>query len=377
MKIDYIAEKALFLAWITFTWITFPIHSFLAQKKTKTQKNQKRVLVIPQLSRIGDIVCSTGVFLNIKENYPDSFLAVLVSKKAVGILKWNPRIDEIILIEDYSFLSLIRKIQKSNFDYGINLSATSKNTCLFVWGHITNRIKTIVENPPITEHLTDWMCNFKLLYKNHTYLPAHHVALLKFLGITNPKDKKEIFLSNSAEEKAKEWQKKFTEETKIVGVSITAGNKIKELGDEKFETLINEILKIKDIIVVCIGSKNDRDRIEYLVSKINNPKFTAETNWTLEELPSLIKKLSLYIAVDTGPIYIAHALNVPLIDIVGPCDGLEQPPKDEISLQVLPRNNIKPSSFVFKKRGTKEEIANALKETRVEDILEAVNKLLK
>lgn len=240
-----------------------------------------------------------------------------------------------------------------------------------------NRIKTVVENPPITEHLTDWMCNFKLLYKNHTYLPAHHVALLKFLGIKNPKDQKEVFLSPLAEKKAELWRTQFSTETKIVGVSITAGNKIKELGDEKFQTLISEMLKIKDVAIVCIGSKNDATRIKNLVNKINNPKFTEETNWSLEELPSLIKKFSLYIAVDTGPIYIAHALKTPLIDIIGPVDPKEQPPKDKISLRVLPRNNVKPSSFVFKKRGTKEEVKKALDETNVEDILNATKKLLR
>ncbi len=377
MNTKNLPEKGLFILWITTTFFTFPIHIFFAKKKAKKLKTQKRVLVVPQLTRIGDIVCSTGVFLNIKLEDPNTFLAVLVSKKAVGILKQNPRIDELILIEDYSFFGLIRKIQKTNFNFGINLSATSKNTCLFVWGQIANRIKTIVETPPITEQLTDWMCNFKLLYKNHTYLPTHHIALLKFLGIPNPKDQKEIFLSSAAEEKAKVWRENFDPETKIVGLSITAGNKIKELGDEKFESLINKILLIDNVAIVCIGSKNDKERIEKLVGKIGNKRFMGETTWNLEELPSLINKLSLYIAVDTGPIYIAHALKIPLIDIVGPCDPREQPPKDEQSLQILPQHNIRPSSFVFKKRGEKKDIKKALEETYIEDILNAVEKLLK
>jgi ADP-heptose:LPS heptosyltransferase len=103
--------------------------------------------------------------------------------------------------------------------------------------------------------------------------------------------------------------------------------------------------------------------------------FFKAVNFTLEELPSLIKRLNLYIAVDTGPIYIAHALKVPLIDITGPCDSNEQPPNDELSIQVRPPPYIKPSSFVMKKPGKPAEHEKALESTHVEDVFLAIEKL--
>jgi ADP-heptose:LPS heptosyltransferase len=368
-------KKAVFIIIIFITWIFYPILNLISKKKINNIK-QKRLLFIPQYSRIGDIVCSTPVVYNIKEYYPDSYIVALISKKALGILKNNTRIDKIILLEDYTTWGLIKALRKENFNWSINLSATSINTCIALWSLIPNRIKTVVETPPITEKLTDWMSNYKLLYKNHTFLPQHHINLLKFLNINDPKLTKEVFTTPETEVKAESWRKSIPDNLKIIGISISAGNKIKELGDDKFEILIKKILQDNNNHVVIIGSKADKPRIDSLVGRINNTRCTEATNFNLEELPSLMKRFDLYIAVDTGPIYIAHTLGIKLIDIIGPVDPNEQPPNDSRSIQVLARNNIKPSSFVFKSRGTQEQIKSALDNTYVDDIYEVVIKLL-
>lgn len=360
-------KKLFRMFWIILTILLFPIVSRIAKNR---DRGQKRILIIPQLGRIGDIICSTPVLYNIKKIFPNAHITVLISKKAVGILKNNPRIDEIILVENYTFLTLIRKIQNERFNWSLNLSATSKNTCLVVLGLIPHRVKTIVETPPITERLTDWMSNHRLLYKNHTFLPQHHINLLKFMGINNPELTIEIGLDPKAEIKAEE----FINGRKIVGISISAGNTIKEWGDENFKEITKKILK-QGIPVAIIGSNDDKKRIDAFVQSINTPLCFSAINFNLEELPSLIKRLSLYIAVDTGPIYIAYTLKTPLIDITGPVDPKEQPPRDERSLQVLPRGHILPSSFVFKKRGTQKQIREAIESTHVDDVMSAVEKL--
>ncbi len=366
-------KKIPFLILIMITWVLYPIIILLSKKKINTK--QKRVLFIPQYSRIGDIVCSTPVVYNIKKHYPNSYIVALISRKALGILKNNTRIDKIVLLEDYSVWGLINAIRKENLNWSINLSATSVNTCIALWSLIPNRIKTIVETPPITERLTDWMSNYKLLYRDHTFLPQHHINLLKFIDIDNPELKKEVYTTEQTENKAITWRNALPNNHKIIGISISAGNKIKELGDDKFEILIKKILDDANNEVVIIGSKADKQRIDELVKKVNNPRCTEATNFNLEELPSLMKKFDLYIAVDTGPIYIAHSLGIPLIDIIGPVDPREQPPKDSKSIQVLARNNIQPSSFVFKRRGSPEQIKMALDNTHIDDIYTAIRQI--
>ncbi len=370
-------KKINVLIWIACSWAMYPLIVYLSSRRSIEKTDRKRILIMPQLTRIGDIVCSTPVFYNIKKSYPDSYISVLVSKKAIDIIKNNIRIDNIIIIEDYTTWGLIKKIQSERIEWSINLTATSVNTYLTFLGLIPNRIKTVVEKPPITEKITDSLSNYRLMYKNHTYLPRHHLKLLKFMGIDDTVDKKEVFLSNSGNEKVLLLKKGLPLNHKIIGLSITAGNKIKELGDHKFKIIADELLKIDDVVIFCLGSKNDKNRIDNFTKGVSNSgRCFAVTDFNLEELPSLMKCFSLYIAVDTGPIYIAHALGIPLIDIIGPVDPREQPPNDANSIQILPKGGIEPSSFVFKERGSLEDIKSAIDSINIADIISEAKKFL-
>ena len=370
--------KNIFLTFLT--CVISPILFFLISQKNKKESSKPRILVIPQLTRIGDLICSTPVFRAIKLFYPDSYLAVLVSNKVHGIIKNNPRINEAIIYEEYSFWELTKKIRKSSFNWAFSLSGTSTSTLLFMWGLVKNRVKTTRTPKPITEKLTDWFNNYRLLYKDHTYLPQHHLDLLKFIGITEPEEKKEVFFSDTGNEKAEMFLRKnnISEKDILVGISISAGNKIKEWGDEKFLSLAKTIInRHSNSSIIFIGHKSDELRINKILGEINTNKFYKSTNFSLEDKPSLINKLDLFIAVDTGLIYVAHSLGIPLIDIVGPVQPSFQPPEDEKSIRILPEKNIMPTIFAFKESGDPTETKKALESITVEEVLKAVDKLLK
>ena len=353
MKKFYYALRRWFLVTLA---IIFSLFIYFLIPKRKTDPSRRRILIIPHLTRIGDLVCATPVFRAIKEKYPDSHIAVLTAGRIEPLLKNNPRIDEIIVYRHFDLWGTIWKIRAGNFDWSFSLSGTAISSVMAFWGLVPNRAKITRRPRPFSEFLTDWLANHELRYEHHTYLPRRYLDLLKFIGIENPQEIKEVFVSKEGERKAEEFFRKNNLGTSdfLVGISTTAGNKIKEWGDEKFKRLAEALVQKYGAKVILIGS----------------------ANFSLEELPSLMKRLKLFIAVDTGPIYIAHALKVPLVDIIGPVDPLEQPPKDERSVQVLPPSHIKPTSFVFKKPGRPEEHQKAIQSIKIEDVLAAVEKLL-
>ncbi len=372
-------EKIFRLFFAIFTCIAYPFLylSIFLRGARGGNPNKPKIFIVPQLTRVGDIVCSTPVFRAVKEKYPGSYVAVLVSNKAIGIIKNNPYIDELIVYEDYSFFQLIKKIRNASFDWSFSLSATSMSTFFSVWGLIINRVKTTRINPPLTELVTDWMNNYKLLYRNHTYLPAHHLELLSFIDVKNPKEIKEVFTTSGGDKVNKFLKKNNISSTdKLVGVSITAGNKVKEWGDRKFYKLAQQIQEKYKAKIVFIGALSDEKRISGLLSSGLADSFCSATNFSLEELPSFIKKLDLFISVDTGPMHIAHALGVPLVDIIGPVDPVELTPQNKTSIIIKPDSSISPSVFAFKKAGSDEDIESALNSISIEKVFSAVDKLL-
>jgi hypothetical protein len=94
----------------------------------------------------------------------------------------------------------------------------------------------------------------------------------------------------------------------------------------------NEQVWLDDLIKVA----GDRDDIINLIGQIQ-----------LEDLPHAISKMDCYIASDSGNIYIADAVGVPIILIYGPCCVKEQRPLGNV---LLIGDDANTNSFVFETR---------------------------
>ncbi len=351
-----------------------------------------RIVVLPQFTRVGDLVCATPVFRAIKEAYPDAHLAVVTTNKVVGLIRNNPRIDELIIYKSTELMGLVRALRRGDFDWSFSLTGTSFGNLIFFAGLVRRRAKITRADRTLTERLTDWMTPLKLLYRHGTYLPRRYLDLLELIGIRAPREVREVCVSPDAEARAAAFldERGLTARHPLIGVSITAGNKIKEWGDARFGALAGLLMATYPAgAVVFLGAPRDSARIGVLVETLNvaHPMFNTTSNvkhrmcniavdFSLEELPALLKRLDLYIAVDTGPIYMAHALGVPLVDITGPVDPWEQPPHDEKSICVMPPAPFYPSSFVLKHPGPKEAHAKARDSITVEMVREAAVELI-
>jgi ADP-heptose:LPS heptosyltransferase len=69
---------------------------------------------------------------------------------------------------------------------------------------------------------------------------------------------------------------------------------------------------------------------------------------SLKELTALIKKLSLFIGVDSGITYMADTLNIPLINISGPANMKDQRPTGEKVIIIQKSLPCIPCSHSFK-----------------------------
>ncbi len=363
------------------SWLLAPLIFLITTRRRAGETGEPlRILVIPQLTRVGDVICSTPVFYSLKKAYPSAKLAVLVSVMTAPLLENNPRIDELIVLENYGLFQLIRKIFNERFDWSFSLSGTSLSTMLSFLGCVGRRVKITRSARPVSEVLTDWQSTDRIEYKDHSYLPRFYLQLLSLIGITNLEEKKEVFLDPEAEKKAESFLASIpADQSKlIVGISITTGNSIKEWGDDKFFALALKIKKAYNVTIVFIGAPRDRERISKLVDrakKMDNHFFFEATSFNLKELSSLLSRLQIFVSGDTGPMHMAHALGVPLLDIIGPVHPSELTPRNERSVIVLPNPPVEPSIFAFEKPGPRELSRKALEQTSVDAVFKAFSGL--
>ena len=361
---------------ITLLLLTFLLSPFFYFSTFKSKnKGQLRILVI-QTAKIGDIVCSTPVFREIKKNYPESFLGVLATPLTKDILINNPHIDEIIVLD--GFLKLVKEIKKGKFNRSFSLLPGLLNNLVPFWSRIANRVGTTSKYAPKGAKISGLFNNYNLEYKRETSALKHYLKLLKFLDIKKVSEEKEIFTTQEQEKKATLFLKEnnLDKNEILIGISVTAGKKFKEWSPNKFSQLADKIIDNFKTNIIFIGNNSDKAIIKKVQSLINNKSFSI-MHFNLMELASLLKNLSLFISVDTGPLYIANALKIPVIDIAGPCEMKSQSPSNNfIIVQKLPPCG--PCSFISSAPSyCKEGHSKCIKDIQVDDVFEAVKKILK
>lgn len=133
-----------------------------------------------------------------------------------------------------------------------------------------------------------------------------------------------------------------------VGVSLSAGNRLKTLPMDLWERLLGMLAQYAPSVYV-LGLNDDKPLLEELQSRVAGRSVTIVDclgRLSLEELPWHIAQMHLYISSDTGTSYIADSLGVPLVNFAGPCHMAEQRPLGPHAL-VIETPGLKPFSYVF------------------------------
>ncbi|MGE4357358.1 MAG: lipopolysaccharide heptosyltransferase II [Candidatus Omnitrophota bacterium] len=279
----------------------------------------KRILII-RTDRIGDVVLSTPVIKNLRDNFPQSFITIMVRPYTREIVEGNPYLDEVIVYDkerkDRSFLATLKfvfKIRKYKFDLAIILHPTNRV-------HIISFLAGIPKRVGYKKKLgflnTDRIEEKKYLGEKHEL--DYNLDLLNYLGI--PSHDRTLFfpIDKEAEEKVVLFLKENNLEDKnFVVIHPGASCPSKIWPAENFASVSDSLIRdfgMKILIVVA-------EKEAYLGEKVRN--FMKETpilalgKFSLKELASLLKRAKLFISNDSGPVHIAVAVGTPVISIFG------------------------------------------------------------
>ncbi len=295
--------------------------------------NFKKILIIDN-AKIGDLVCATPVFRAIKEKYPEAHLTVLLIPRTEGILRNNRRVNEIMVASLNNIggvkevWKLLREIKKRNFDVSINLVPGTLNFLLPFLAGIPLRITSVSRNLKLFYRILSRLANRQVLFEKDTLSIRHYLELLRPIGISNQNLTKEVFTDEASEEKTGIFllNHRVGPNDVIVGMCLSAGNKIKEWPVENFAVFADAIVKNYGFKIIITGGPKDEPLLKKVGQLMTQNVIITYDDFSLKELPALIKKFDYFVSVDTGPLYIAVALDVPVVDIIGPCSLLDQPP---------------------------------------------------
>jgi len=357
---------------------------FIRGKSNKKIDNPNKVL-IAQLAKIGDMVCATPMFKAVKKKYPKSKLYVLGNYLNKELLQGNLDVDKYIIFDNNIF-KLIKILNKEKIDFAC-LTGPDFNCLATLYISGISSITAPWIKGGFSPYLTKpYRCLLKfVINKEHimgNYAPREYLKLLEPIEILDKNTRKHLSFSGNAEDKILNFFSNnniLTGTDFIVGIAPSAGNKIKLWQRNKFAQLADFIYKKYNAKIIIIGGQKDKQVAEEMTRFLNKDiKFIKCLGFfNLDELKALISKLTIFISVDSGPIYIAEAFNIPTIDIVGPMDDKEQPPMGKLNKIVKIEDRKHPELHVMNSRiYNKKEAKRQISEITVDMVINKFEQLM-
>lgn len=342
-----------------------------------------RIIVVPT-GKLGDVVCATPVLRALRDRLPEAHIIVAGNTKLhEQILADSGLADEYLNLEKDGSVG---RIKSCNVDVALVTGPSYLPTALFYLAGIPLVVSASVQGgfSPSETRLYKILKRFVKNFPYHieAYAPHERLRVLEPIGIVCDDTRKHLGFSENADDKVKRFfadNDIDTEKDFVVGISPTAGNKIKEWPEERFAKVADYMAVKYRAKIIILGGQNDEKKVNRTVGYMGSGiKVLKITDFNIDMLKSLIAKLALFIAVDTGPIYIAEAFGVPTIDIVGPVDERVQPPQGIIHRNVVPPGRTRSELSILNARSyNAEEATRQVLSTSVDAVVKEIDGLLR
>lgn len=315
-----------------------------------------RTVLLVNLAKLGDMVCFTPVLHALRKGRPHARITVMGDKLNRELLEGSLDFDEYVVFTGKLF-STIREIKKIKPDVAIVRGTGFVPLVLAILGGARAIIAPkVIRGKPLATKTYNTLLPFvrTVDFSFGEYMPRQFLRLLEPLGIYAEDTTKRLFFSDAASAGADAFLTRHGIDRAgdlVVGITPSAGNKIKEWPAERFAQVADHLAARHGAKIILIGGPADKKLLDAVETRMKEKVAARAQGLRIGELKALIARLNLLIAVDTGPIYIAEAFGTPTIDIVGPVDEREQPPLGFIHRNVLPPGPRRPEMAILNARG--------------------------
>jgi heptosyltransferase-3 len=346
----------------------------------------RRALIV-KLRHHGDVLLTSPVFQTLKNKAPHIEVDALVYRETQDMLAGHPSIDRLFTIDRgwkklgikdqlKSEWELFKHLQSRQYDLLIHLTEHNRGIWL---SHLLSPRFSVARKHPKANKL--WKRSFTHLYVHPRETQRHTVELnldaIRRIGIQPSIDERKLILipGTAAENKIDELlihhqllPKQF------IHIHPTSRWFFKTWPVEKVAELC-DVLSRQGTQIVLTAAPDDRERqmIEAILARTNSRPINLTGQLSLKELAALTAKSKLFIGVDSAPMHIAAAMQVPVVALFGPSGDIEWGP------WMVPHRVVASNEFSCRPCGNDgcggSKISECLTSLPVHRVLDAVKQL--
>ncbi|MFH1854404.1 MAG: lipopolysaccharide heptosyltransferase II [Candidatus Omnitrophota bacterium] len=282
-------------------------------------KKIKRILIV-RTDRVGDVVLSTPVFAAARAAFPDAYIAVMVSSQTKEIVAGNPHINEIIVLDKGSrhrgFLKTVifsMWLKAKRFDLALLLHSTVRVNLICYLAGIPRRIG--YARGKMDFLLTKRLEYTKRLGEKHEI--EYSLDVLRSLGVNVEASSPIVSIKENDFKEADSllFESGVKENTGLVFINPGASCVSRIWPFENFASLADTLMDNLGLSVVIVSSPEHVKIGEKVRGLMKHEPIFLCGRTSLGVLAALLKRASLFISNDSGPVHIACAVGTPVISI--------------------------------------------------------------
>lgn len=273
-------------------------------------------ILLINYNNLGDLICDTPSLRNIRKNYKDKKIVMLVRNEAcIELMKNCPYVDELIQIPHSRdtidiYYEFCKRLKKYSFDFSIQFVRPFEEfyrTYIPYMLGIKKRYGLIQKS--YKEKYLKAFTNYVEL-DNNTTRTEESLKILKLLNIDIDNDQTECWYDATKVEHYKHKN--------YIIVQTCATMKCRMWHKIYFIDLIKKLLEYDSSLEILLtGSPKEDEYIDGIFKECNSERVFKYTNLNIDTLLNYIKNARLLVTNDTGPYHFARAFDTKRVVIFG------------------------------------------------------------
>jgi len=293
----------------------------------------KRILVIP-LRYIGDTVLSVPLLRALKEQYPDAAVDVMCSNTSRSLLETCPYIHQ-VLPEPRGLFKTLTLFKSEPYDAVFLMRKSVSMALVCQLAGIPIRVGYDKQRFPWGYRRRGWFLTHTVRYpslKTDQYQADSHLGLIRTLDVPATDTQLELWTTPEDERIIDDlFQAHRLQDKTLAVVHAVSASFGKSVEYAKFKSATESLLA-ENYTILFTGIATDRADIDRLIQMLNasNRLINVAGKTNLRQTVALFKRINLLLTVDSGPLHLGAAANVPkIIGVYGPTNekqwGVYQP----------------------------------------------------
>jgi len=282
-------------------------------------ENSPRKILIIQTAFLGDVVLTTPLVKAVRENFPQSFISVLLIPQTSEVFKNNAHINQLILYDKKgkqkgigNFLKLVDFVRKEEFDLAILPHRSLHSAFLAYLSKIPRRIG-------FHSASGSFLYTDEVTYRTNLHEIDRNLSLLSPLGCSRRNIKLQLFPAEEDFAWADEFlnQSGVDKNKKLAAIFPSSAWATKRWTIEGFADVAERLIQEANAEVLLLGSNKDEKLLLKISSIMREKPIIPIGKTNLLRSLALVSKCSVVLSNDSAPVHMSVALGKPVVVIFG------------------------------------------------------------